>query len=104
MAGETALFELLMRRYNQRIHRAIRAIVGDKTEAEDAMQQAYINAYLHLRQFAERASFATWLTRIAINEACARVRPKALRLAHDSDEMAMNEFRSNAADREQQAQ
>jgi RNA polymerase sigma-70 factor, ECF subfamily len=73
-AGQTALFELLMRRHNERVYRAVRAIVRDEGEAEDVMQQAYVNAYAHLRQYAARSSFATWLTRIAVNEALARVR------------------------------
>jgi len=67
------------------------------------MQQAYVNAYSHLHQFAERSSFATWLTRIAINEALARVRPRPLRLADDIDENLMNEIESNAPNPEQQA-
>src|SRR6516225_11747612 len=72
--GQTALFEVLMRRHNERIYRAARAIVRDDREAEDVMQQAYVNAYVHLRQFDHRAKFSTWLTRIAINEALARAR------------------------------
>jgi RNA polymerase sigma-70 factor (ECF subfamily) len=73
-AGETALFEILMRRHNQRLYRASRAIVRDEAEAEDVMQQAYVNAFAHLDQFQDRASFATWLTRIAVHEALARTR------------------------------
>ena len=74
LTGQTALFEILMRRYNERMYRVARAIVRDDGEAEDVMQQAYVNAYANLRQFAGRARFATWLTRIAINESLARVR------------------------------
>jgi RNA polymerase sigma-70 factor, ECF subfamily len=74
LQGNTALFELLMRRYNERIYRAVRAIVRDEQETEDVMQQAYCNAFMHLRQFNGSAQFSTWLTRIAINEALARVR------------------------------
>src|SRR5262245_47434980 len=73
-AGETALFEVLMRRYNQRVYRVARAILGNDGEAEDVMQDAYVRAYAHLDQFAGRASFATWLTRIAVHEALARAR------------------------------
>src|SRR5687767_7464614 len=72
--GQTALYEILMRRYNERVYRAARAIVRDEKEAEDVMQQAYVNAYANLRQFNGEARFSTWLTRIAINEALARVR------------------------------
>jgi RNA polymerase sigma-70 factor (ECF subfamily) len=74
LRGRTALFELLMRRYNERVYRAARSIVRDDEEAEDVMQQAYVNAFTHLRQFNGSARFSTWLTRIAINEALARVR------------------------------
>ena len=72
--GQTAMFELLMRRYNERVYRAARAIVRDEDEAEDVMQQAYVNAFTHLRQFNGSAQFPTWLTRIAVNEALARLR------------------------------
>jgi RNA polymerase sigma-70 factor, ECF subfamily len=73
-AGERGLFEIVMRRYNQRIYRAVRAITGNDGEAEDVMQDAYVRAYTHLDQYAGRASFATWLTRIAVHEALARRR------------------------------
>jgi len=74
LGGNSGMFELLMRRYNERVYRAARAIVRDEQEAEDVMQQAYVNAFTHLRQFNGSAQFSTWLTRIAINEALARVR------------------------------
>jgi RNA polymerase sigma-70 factor (ECF subfamily) len=74
LQGQTALFEVLMRRHNQRLYRAARAIVRDAREAEDVMQQAYGNAYAHLRQFDGRAKFSTWLTKIAVHEAIARAR------------------------------
>jgi RNA polymerase sigma-70 factor, ECF subfamily len=74
LRGQTALFEVLMRRHNERLYRAARAIVRDEREAEDVMQQAYVNAYAHLRQFDGRAKFSTWLTRIAVHEAIARAR------------------------------
>jgi RNA polymerase sigma-70 factor (ECF subfamily) len=73
-AGDKGLFEVLMRRYNQRLFRVTRAILRDDAEAEDVMQQAYLNAYAHLDQFAGRSSCATWLTRIAVHEASARAR------------------------------
>jgi RNA polymerase sigma-70 factor, ECF subfamily len=73
-AGETPLFEVLMRRHNERIYRAARAILRDEREAEDVMQEAYVNAFTHLAQFDGRARFATWLTKIAVYEALARVR------------------------------
>lgn len=76
LAGESALFELLMRRHNQRLYRVARAILRDDAEAEDVMQEAYVRAYRSLDTFEGRASFVTWLTRIAVNEALARVRKR----------------------------
>ena len=72
LTGETALYELLMRRYNQRLYRVARAILHDDAEAEDVMQDAYVRAYQHLADFEGRAKFSTWLTRIAVHEALAR--------------------------------
>lgn len=74
LGGEVALFELVMRRYNQRLFRAARAILRNEAEAEDAVQQAYILAYEHLHQFHGDAQFSTWLTRIGIRAALARLR------------------------------
>jgi RNA polymerase sigma-70 factor (ECF subfamily) len=73
-AGETALYEVIMRRYNQRLYRIARAILHNDVEAEDVMQDAYVRAYTHLDQFAARSPFSSWLTRIAVNEALARRR------------------------------
>lgn len=74
MDGEPELFEIIMRRYNQRLFRVTRSIVKDDLEAEDVIQDAYVRAYEHLNQFEGRARFSTWLTKIAIYEAYARIR------------------------------
>jgi len=74
LSGETALYELIMRRYNQRLYRVVRAILKTEDEVEDVMQDAYVRAYRHLADFAGRSQFSTWLTRIAIHEAFARLR------------------------------
>ena len=74
--GEAALYELIVRRYNQRLYRVARAIVRDDAEAEDVIQEAYVRAFQHLGQFEGRAAFAAWLTRIAVNEALARLRAR----------------------------
>src|SRR4026208_1279867 len=73
-AGDRALFEILMRRHNQRVYRAARAVLKDETEVEDVMQQAYINAFRHPHQFEERSRFPTWLTRTPLHEAFGRRR------------------------------
>ena len=77
VAGDRAAFEVLMRRHNPRVYRAIRSILRDEAEVEDAMQQTYLLAYAHLAQFGGASSLATWLTRIAINEALGRVRRRS---------------------------
>ncbi len=84
--GELALFEVIMRRHNRRLYRAARAIVGDDSEAEDVLQEAYVRAYAHLGQFTGKASFATWLTKIAVHEALARLRRRG-RLVSVEDQM-----------------
>lgn len=91
--GNTAMFELLMRRYNERVYRAARSILRDEQEAEDVMQQAYVNAFTHLRQFNGSARFSTWLMRIAINESLARVRRQGRYEAFD-DESNVEPFMS----------
>lgn len=102
VGGDTALFEILMRRYNQRVYRTVRAILGSDEDSEDVMQQAYLNAFLHLRQFEQRAQFSTWLIRIAANEALAR-RRKRQRTAWDGGDEVMEAMESNVPDPEQQA-
>jgi RNA polymerase sigma-70 factor (ECF subfamily) len=73
LGGETDLFETIVRRYNQRLFRAARAILRDDAAAEDVMQEAYLRAFANLGQFAGAAKFSTWLTRIAVHEALHRL-------------------------------
>jgi len=76
--GEAASFEKLMRRYNQRVFRAARSVLRNDAEAEDVVQETFVRAYRHLADFEQRSSFATWLTRIAVHEALARLRRSRL--------------------------
>ncbi len=85
LCGDAQLFELIMRRHNERLYRAIRSILRDEAEVEDAMQAAYLQAYTHLRDFERRSSLATWLTRIAIHEALGR-RRRGLRTVTSEEE------------------
>jgi len=71
-AGRIDLFETLMRRYNQRVYRLARAVMRNDAEAEDVAQEAWVRAWSHLAQWEGRASFSTWLCRIALHEAWAR--------------------------------
>jgi RNA polymerase sigma-70 factor, ECF subfamily len=74
LAGDVALFEVLMRRNNPRVYRTLRALLTDETEAEDAMQAVYLNAFAKLGTFRGGARFSTWLTQIAVNEGLDRRR------------------------------
>ena len=105
LAGNTALFELLMRRYNERVYRAARSIVRDEHETEDVMQQVYVNAFTHLSQFTGAARFSTWLTRIAVNEALARVRRQGRYDSFDEQRSKVEPFATHhpADDPERQA-
>jgi RNA polymerase sigma factor (sigma-70 family) len=74
--GEQHLYEVLMRKFNQRLYRISMAIINDDKEAEDIMQTAYINAYQQLGNFKGKSSFNTWLTRILINESLLHKKKK----------------------------
>jgi len=78
-AGDRVAFEGLMRRYNRRLYRLARATLRDRTEAEDALQDAYISAYRSMGQFRGDASLSTWLSRLVLNECFARIRRSARR-------------------------
>jgi len=78
-AGDHQAFERLMRRYNRQLYRTARSILRDDTEAEDALQDAYLLAYRGMANFRGEANLSTWLTRIVINEAIGRARKNARR-------------------------
>jgi RNA polymerase sigma-70 factor (ECF subfamily) len=69
-----AAFEALMRRHNGRLFRVARAILRNDAEAEDALQEAYLDAYRHIADFRGGAQVVTWLTRIVMNQALMRLR------------------------------
>lgn len=79
LSGESELYAILMRRHNQRLYRMARAIAGQDDEAEDIVQHTYVAAFQGLSAFRAESSFATWLTRIAVNEALGRIRKRARR-------------------------
>ncbi len=88
--GERALFELLVRRHNQRLYRVTRSILRDDAEAEDAVQGAHIAAYLKLDHFEGRSRYATWLTRIAVREALTRKRRRRELLVEQPAELTLH--------------
>lgn len=74
LAGHHSMFELLMRRYNQRVFRAARALVKNNDEAEEIVQQAWISAWENLKSFRGNSRFSTWVIRIAMNACLMRAR------------------------------
>lgn len=82
-----------MRRHNQRIYRVVRSILRGQDEIEDVIQQAYLQAFTHLDQFGGNARWSTWVCRIAINEALARIRLRGRFVSIDAaSEEAMADF------------
>ena len=77
--GDVRSFERLMRQYNRTMFRTARAILRDDAEAEDALQEAYMQAYRSLGSFRADARFSTWLARIVVNESLMRLRKAARR-------------------------
>jgi RNA polymerase sigma-70 factor (ECF subfamily) len=78
LAGDRAVFEVLVRRHNQRLFRAARAITRSAIDAEDVLQQAWFGVYRHLDQFRGDAAFSTWAVRIAVREAMALTRKRPI--------------------------
>ncbi|WOD44277.1 RNA polymerase sigma factor [Hwangdonia lutea] len=69
LKGEKGLYEILMRRNNQKLYRVVRSYIKDENVIKDIMQNTYIKAYEKLYQFNKKSGFSTWLIRIGINEA-----------------------------------
>ena len=79
--GDQAAFEALMRRYNRALFRTARAILRDDAEAEDALQEAYLQAYRTIGSYRGEARLSTWLARVVANEALMRLRKQVRRSA-----------------------
>lgn len=74
LARDVGAFRAIMTRHNQRLYRMARSIVRNDSEAEDALQEAYMRAFAKLDSFRGESTLATWLSRIVINEALGRLR------------------------------
>ncbi len=74
LRGDTASFELIMRRYNRRLYRIARGILRNEADAEDVVQDAYIRAYENLEWFQGSGPLSAWLAKITVNEALGRLR------------------------------
>lgn len=91
LAGSSASFEELVRRHRAHLRRVVRGVLRDRSEVEDVVQTAFLQAFTGLDGFAGTAPFSTWLTRIAVNEALMRSRRRrrleraTLQLVPDGD-------------------
>lgn len=83
--GETEVFEIIVRRYSRRLFRVALSVLHNEAEAEDVMQDAFLSAYQHLSQFAGRARFSTWISRIALHRAFAVAAQSKRRVSLDEE-------------------
>jgi RNA polymerase sigma-70 factor (ECF subfamily) len=74
LARDAGAFRAIMQRHNRRLYRIARGILRNNTEAEDAVQDAYVSAFAHLASYRGESTLATWLSRIVVNEALGRLR------------------------------
>jgi RNA polymerase sigma-70 factor, ECF subfamily len=107
-SGRRAPFGELCERHMKRVSRVTRRIIRNREDAEDAAQECFLNAFIHLKDFDGRSRFATWLTRIAINAALMKLRKNrgAREVPIDepspsSEPVAQREFRHDAPDPEE---
>ncbi|MBK4738940.1 RNA polymerase sigma factor [Noviherbaspirillum pedocola] len=107
--GDEQAFTLLMRRMNRPLYRTARSILRDDAEAEDALQDAYLQAYRGIASWRGDASLKTWLTRIVVNEAIARSRKSKRRATviqlqgQAADDMEEAEMEQTAGEQPEQA-
>lgn len=83
--GDTLAFERIMRRYNQRLFRVARSILRNETEAEDAVQEAWLRAFTHMDHLLDSSRLGGWLSRIAANESLDRLRSRGPGLPENAE-------------------
>lgn len=88
LQGERDLYALIVRRYNQRLYRVGMSVINDDMEVEDIMQATYIKAYENLGKFQFKSAFATWITRILINESLLRLKKRKQSMVISNDDMS----------------
>lgn len=102
--GDTAAFALIMRRHNQLLFRTARSILKSDDETEDALQEAYLQAWRAMGSFRADARLSTWLVRIVINQALGRLRRRSAQVipldtAMDSTDPDLRQALEDDADR-----
>ena len=107
-SGRRAPFGELCERHMKRVSCVTRRITRNREDAEDAAQECFLNAFVHLKDFEGRSQFASWLTRIAVNAALMKLRKKRGAREVPMDEpnpsfesVAQREFRDGAPDPEE---
>ena len=94
--GDVAAFEELIRRHDAKLLRIACHVTQNREDAEEAVQDAFLNAYMKLDRFEEKASFSTWITRIVLNESLGKLRKQRARsqhsvpLAHTDDDIPLD--------------
>jgi len=76
MAGDMSAFDELIRRHDGKVLRAAQCIMKNREDAEDVMQEAFLNAFRKLHQFQKKSKFSTWLVRITVNQALMKLRER----------------------------
>lgn len=71
---DSGAFRAIMQRYNRRLYRMARSVLRNDSDAEDALQEAYMRAFANFSQFRAESSLSTWLSRIVLNEALGWIR------------------------------
>jgi RNA polymerase sigma-70 factor (ECF subfamily) len=92
-AGDLGAFEELIRHHSSSIYRALMAILGNPEESQDAMQDALLSAFRHIKRFEGRSKFSTWLVSIARNTALQRLRDRKDMQSLDESPEGEGEFR-----------
>ncbi len=91
--GDTAAFEGLVHRHERRLFRTLLGITGNREDAEDGVQNAFLKAFQHVGDFEGASLFSTWLLRIAINEGLERLRRRKPTVSLDEDAEDSEDFR-----------
>jgi RNA polymerase sigma-70 factor, ECF subfamily len=92
LEGDTEAFEQLVRRHECRVFRTTVALTGNAEDAEEALQDTFLNVYQHLCEFRRDSRFTTWLTRIAINAALQKIRRRHETVSLDDPDVPQTEF------------
>jgi RNA polymerase sigma-70 factor, ECF subfamily len=92
LGGDEQGFEALVRRHEARVYRTALGIIGKPEDAEEVLQETFLNVYQHLKEFRRDSRFTTWLTRIAINAALNKIRRQDVSISLDAADWKNAEF------------